>query len=305
MARVRKARRAPSLSRALLGKSGLRPRKRLGQHFLEDTHIIDKIIARAGLNENDVVVEIGSGLGALTMPILPHIRHVVAVEKDPALLAILKNRVQPEQGEKVTFIAGDVLEFDVREIHDQYGGKVKILGNLPYNISSPVLEKLIRDRDYIERAILMFQLEVAQRLTAGPRAKEYGALSVMVQYYARVSPLIRVTRDAFYPKPKVDSMVLEIDFEKSHPARAEDEDAFRRVVKAAFSCRRKTILNSLERGMAPVPKEVIAEALERCLIDPKRRAETLTIDEYVHLSSALKPDRRIDGRLTQHEVNGM
>jgi 16S rRNA (adenine1518-N6/adenine1519-N6)-dimethyltransferase len=291
MAWFRKARRSVSPSRALLAQSGLRARKRLGQHFLEDPRIIDRIMALAGLNENDVVVEIGPGLGALTLPMLPHIRHVVVVEKDPALLGILKQRVQPEQGEKISFIAGDVLRLDVRQIHDQYGGKVKIVGNLPYNISSPVLGKLIRDRDYIGRAILMFQLEVAQRLTAGPRTGEYSALSVMVQYYGRVSPLIRVSRDAFYPKPKVDSMVVEIDFERPHPVRAEDEESFQAVIRAAFSCRRKTILNSLQRGMASIPREVIAQALERCLIDPKRRAETLTVDEYVHLSACLKAGR--------------
>ncbi|NVL91878.1 MAG: ribosomal RNA small subunit methyltransferase A [Desulfobacterales bacterium] len=293
MAQVKKGRRGLSVSRALLARSGLRPRKRLGQHFLEDPGIIDKIITHAQLNREDVVVEVGSGLGALTMPILPRLSHVVAVEKDPLLVTILRERVSPEHREKITFIAGDVLKLNLKEVYDQYGQKIKVLGNLPYNISSPLLERLIANRDYIRSAILMFQFEVAQRLTAGPREKEYGALSVICQYYARVSPLIRVPRDAFYPKPKVDSMVLEIDFERPYQLKAEDEESFHRVVKAAFRCRRKTILNSLERGMVAVPKEVIARTLERCLIDPKRRAETLSIDEYIRLSSVLKPDKTV------------
>jgi 16S rRNA (adenine1518-N6/adenine1519-N6)-dimethyltransferase len=288
-------------TRALLTKSGLRPRKRLGQHFLEDPGIINKIITHARFDKKDVVVEIGSGLGALTIPILPHISHVVAVEKDPLLIAILKERVPLKDKEKITFISGDILKFDVKEIYDRYQQKIKVLGNLPYNISSPFLERLIVNRDYIKSAVLMFQYEFAQRLTAGPNRKDYGALSVISQYYAWISPLIKIKRQAFYPKPKVDSMVLEIDLERPYPFQAENEESFHRIVKAAFSCRRKIILNSLERGMVSVPREMIAKALEECLINPKRRAENLTIDEYIRLSSALTPDKT--SLLTHNKVN--
>ncbi|MFB0519883.1 MAG: 16S rRNA (adenine(1518)-N(6)/adenine(1519)-N(6))-dimethyltransferase RsmA [Desulfatiglandales bacterium] len=291
MAHIKKAQQGLNVSRTLLFKSGLRPRKRLGQHFLEDPGTVNKIIAHARFTENDVVVEIGSGLGALTIPILPHVCHVVAIEKDPLLIDLLKERMSLKDKEKITFISGDVLKLDIKDIYDKYEKKIKVLGNLPYNISSPFLEKLIVNRDYIKTAILMFQYELAQRLIAGPKQKAYGALSVISQYYARISPLIKVNRDAFYPKPKVDSMVLEIDFEKPYPLQAENEESFHRIVKAAFSCRRKTILNSLERGMVSVSREMIAHALEKCLIYPKRRAETLTIDEYLRLSSVLTPDK--------------
>jgi 16S rRNA (adenine1518-N6/adenine1519-N6)-dimethyltransferase len=291
MAHIKKAQQGLNVSRALLFKSGLRPRKRLGQHFLEDPGTVNKIIAHARFTENDVVVEIGSGLGALTIPILPHVCHVVAIEKDPLLIDLLKERMSLKDKEKITFISGDVLELDIKDIYDNYEKKIKVLGNLPYNISSPFLEKLIVNRDYIKTAILMFQYELAQRLIAGPKQKAYGALSVISQYYARISPLIKVNRDAFYPKPKVDSMVLEIDFEKPYPLQAENEEFFHRIVKAAFSCRRKIILNSLEKGMVSVSREMIAHALEKCLICPKRRAETLTIDEYLRLSSVLTPDK--------------
>lgn len=291
MAQIKKAHRGLIISKALLTKSGLRPRKRLGQHFLEDPAIIDKIIAQARFNKNDVVVEIGSGLGALTIPILPHIYHLVAIEKDPLLINILRERLSLKEKEKITFISGDVLKLNLKGIYDKFEQKLKILGNLPYNISSPFLERLIINRDYIKSAILMFQYELAQRLTAGPKKREYGALSVISQYYAQISPLIKIKRDAFYPQPKVDSMVLEIDFEKPYPSQAENEESFHRIVKEAFSCRRKTILNSLERGMVSVSREMIAKALKKCLIDPKRRAETLTIDEYIRLSSVLTPNK--------------
>ena len=292
MAHIKKAQQGLRISKGLLTKSGLRPRKRLGQHFLEDPAIIDEIIAHARLKKNDVVVEIGSGLGALTIPILPHIYHLVAIEKDPLLITILQERLSLKEKEKITFISGDVLKLDLREIYDRFEQKIKIAGNLPYNISSPFLEKLIVNRNYVKNAILMFQLEVAQRLSAVPRKKQYGALSIITQYYAHISPLIKIKRDAFYPKPKVDSMVLGIDFEKPYPFQAENEEFFCRIVKAAFSCRRKTILNSLERGMVSLSREMIAKSLKECLIDPKRRAETLSIDEYIHLSSVLKPPKQ-------------
>jgi len=293
MAQIKKVDQGLIVSKALLRKSGIRPRKRLGQNFLEDPAIIEKIITYAGFDKTDVVIEIGPGLGALTIPTLPCIYHLVAIEKDLSLITILKERLSLKEKEKITFISGDVVKLDVKEIYDTFNQKIRIIGNLPYNISSPFLEKLIINRDYIKNAILMFQYEFAQRLTAKPKNKEYGALSVISQYYAKISPLIKVKRDVFYPKPKVDSMVLEMDFRKPYPLQAENEVNFRKTIRAAFSCRRKTILNSLERGMVSASREMIAKALKKCLIDPKRRAETLTIDEYIHLSSVLMPDKTI------------
>lgn len=287
MAQIKKAHQGLNSARALLAKSGIRPRKRLGQHFLQDPSIADRIIAQARFTNTDVAIEVGAGLGALTIPILAHVSHVVAVEKDPLLIAILKERLPLKEKEKITLVTEDMLKLPVKEIYDKFNQKLKILGNLPYNISSPFLKKLMDNRNYIKTAVLMFQYEFAQRLAAGPRKKEYGALSVITQYCAHVSPLMRIKREAFYPKPKVDSMVVEIDFEKPYPSRAEDELLFQRIVKAAFSHRRKTILNSLERGLVPVSREILEQALKKCRIDPKRRAETLSIDEYIGLTSAL------------------
>ena len=293
MAQIKKGNKERLVSRALLRKSGIRPKKRLGQVFLEDPVVIEKIIAHANFDKDDVVMEIGSGLGALTIPILPTIYHFVAVEKDPVLIAIVREKVSEKEKHKITFIHENVLNVDFKEIYDTFHQKIRIIGNLPYNISSPFLEKLIINRDYIKNAILMFQYEFAQRLTGAPQKKEYGALSIISQYYATISQLLNVKRDAFYPKPKVDSMVLKMDFTKPYHLQAKNEVMFRKTVKAAFSCRRKTILNSLERGRLSLSKEMIATALDKCFIDPKRRAETLTIDEYLQLSSALMPIKTI------------
>jgi 16S rRNA (adenine1518-N6/adenine1519-N6)-dimethyltransferase len=293
MAQIKKVDQSLTASKTLLHKAGIRPRKRLGQTFLEDPVVIKKIIAYAEFDENDVVIEIGPGLGALTIHTLPYIDHLVAIEKDLLLINLLQERLPTKQQEKITFITGDVLSVDVKELYDRFCQKFRIIGNLPYNISSPFLEKLIINRKYINDAILMFQYEFAKRLTALPKNKSYGALSLISQYYAEISPFIHVKRGAFYPQPKVDSMVVKIDFTTPCPFQEANEVMFRKTVKAAFACRRKTILNSLERGMTWLSREKIEKALTKCLIDSKRRAETLTMDEYIHLSSALRPDKTI------------
>ena len=279
--------------KTMLAQSGISPRKYLGQHFLQDRGITSEIIAQARLDQDDVVLEVGSGLGALTIPALSLISHLIAVEKDPDLVEILKERVPAKEAHKITTVLGDILKVSFEEVSNRFQRKIKVLGNLPYNISSPFLEKLVINRKYVRTAILMFQHEFAQRLTARPCTRQYGALSVIMQYHARLSPLIKVSRDAFYPKPRVDSMVVEIDFEEPNPSQAEDERLFQQIVKAAFSHRRKTILNSLDRGMVSLPRETLDEALRKCSIDPKRRAETLTVDDYIRLNSALRAKETI------------
>ena len=293
MALFTKAGQGMNNAKTMLARSGISPRKYLGQHFLQDRGITSKIIAQARLDQDDVVLEVGSGLGALTIPALSLISHLVAVEKDPGLAEILKERVPAEEAHKITTVVGDILKVSFAEVSKRFHRKIKVLGNLPYNISSPFLEKLVINREYVKTAILMFQYEFAQRLTARPSTKHYGALTVIMQYHARVSPLIKVSRDAFYPKPKVDSMVVEIDFEKPHPSQAEDELLLQKITKAAFSHRRKTILNSLDRGMVPIPRETLDEVLRKCSINPKRRAETLTVDDYLRLTSAVRAKETI------------
>jgi 16S rRNA (adenine1518-N6/adenine1519-N6)-dimethyltransferase len=166
---------------------------------------------------------------------------------------------------------------------------MKIIGNLPYNISSPLMEKLVMNRGLVSRAVLMFQAELARRLTASPGSKAYGALTVFTRYYAKVTTLLQVPRSAFYPMPKVDSTVLNIDFTRPHPRRAQDEQGFQKVVKGAFAQRRKTLLNALSGAYHSSRKADIQGALEECGIDGKIRAERLSIDDFLRLGAAMTP----------------
>ncbi len=268
-------------------RPGFNPKKRLGQHFIKNKEIIHQIVEKAGFKKTDLILEIGSGLGALTIPLAGCVDHIIAVEKDAHLADILNEKLISESINNVTIINGDILSLNLEKVSRPSGQRICAIGNLPYNISSPFLEWLIDFRGLISKAVLMFQSEFAKRLIASPGGKEIGAITVFIQYYAAITPLLPVSKEAFYPKPKVDSLVLAFDLRKPHPRRAQDETHFRRVVKGAFAQRRKTIQNSL-RGAFPhyTPNE-ISTALKQCHIDIRRRAETLTIDEFLCLSSAL------------------
>lgn len=267
---------------------GFRPKKSLGQHFLKDKGIVQEIIALARFDKSDQILEIGAGLGALTLPLAKSVRQVIAIEKDTRLKEMLEKRLSHEGINNVNLINSDILRLDLRKIPGLSSKKIKIIGNLPYNISSPFLEQFIENRNFVSRAILMFQFELARRLIASPGNKEYGAMSVLIQYHAHIAPLLEVPKEAFYPRPKVDSMVLEFDLDRPHPRRAEDEKQFKMVVKGAFSHRRKTILNSLKGTLSSHSSDDILAALEKCAIDSTSRAETIDVDGFLCLTSALK-----------------
>ena len=268
----------------------LRPKKRLGQNFLVDPTISEKIISLSGFTNEDTVLEIGSGKGALTLPLAGRVKHVVAVEKDAALVDWLKDRLLGTGVENVTLMHQDILKVDWRALRSHFPGKIQVIGNLPYNISSPVLERLCWNPQWMGRAILMFQLEVAERLTAFPGTKAYGALTLLVQYHARVARLLKVLKGSFFPVPKVDSMVVLLDFEKPYPQRAVHEAFFKKVVKGSFAHRRKTILNSLKGSMPDQTRESLFQAMAACGIDPGKRAEVLEMSDFLSLSSKLSID---------------
>jgi 16S rRNA (adenine1518-N6/adenine1519-N6)-dimethyltransferase len=274
-------------TRSIAKASLFRPTKRLGQHFLKDPLLIHEIIRRAGFKRPDQVLEIGPGLGALTLPLAGSVQRIWAVEKDTRLIPMLEKRLSREGVHNVTLINADVLKWDFNVFSPLWEEKIQVIGNLPFNISSPFLEKLIKNRNRVNRAILMFQLDLARRLTASPGNKDYGAMTILVQYHARIFPLLEVPREAFYPRPKVGSMGLEFDCENPYPKRIQDEENFKRVVRGAFAHRRKTLLNSLKRTETSMSSEDILKALEKCAIDPKRRAETLNMDEFLCLGAAL------------------
>ena len=269
-------------------RTGLRPKKRLGQHFLVDHGIIEQIISRAGFQPSDMVLEIGPGQGALTFPLARSVGHVVAVEKDAKLAGLLEERLSRAGIANVTLVNQDILKWEFNELSNLSSEKIQVIGNLPYNISSPFLEKLIDNRNLVSRAVLMFQLEVARRLTASPGSKAYGAMTLMVRYHARPTAFFEVSAEAFFPRPKVNSMVLELDLERPYPRRAVHDADLKRVVKGAFAHRRKTLLNSL-KGVYPfMDREQLLGGIRKCGIDPGTRAETLGIDEFICLASALE-----------------
>lgn len=265
----------------------MRAKKRLGQHFLRDPAIIGQIIRQARFNPDVTVVEIGPGLGALTLPLAESVSRVIGIEKDPRLVEILEGRLLRRGIRNVTLIREDVLKADFGEIARSLGENLQVIGNLPFNISSPFLGKLIRSKDILTRAVLTFQAEVGRRLIAIPGNKQYGAMTVLAQYHARILPLLEIPREAFHPPPKVGSMVVELDFTRPHPTRAWDEETFRKTVKGAFAHRRKTLINSLKGAFPEWSQEKILRAMEKSGVEPKKRAEVLGIDDFIRLSESL------------------
>jgi 16S rRNA (adenine1518-N6/adenine1519-N6)-dimethyltransferase len=275
-------------TKSIESRYGFRPNKSLGQHFLRDPGIIQKIINRAGFLHSDYILEIGPGLGALTIPLSGNVKKIIAIEKDSKLTDILGEKLAGSGITNVTLINEDILKTDLVKIIEVTEKKFKVIGNLPYNISSPFLDKIIIHRDLISMAVLMFQDEFARRLLAVPGGKEYGAITVITRYNATITPLIEVSREAFYPRPKVGSKVVVIDMEKPYLRRAEDELNFKRIVKGAFAHRRKTVLNSLKGAFQRCGGDEISAALQKCDINPKRRAETIDIEEFLRLASELE-----------------
>jgi 16S rRNA (adenine1518-N6/adenine1519-N6)-dimethyltransferase len=234
-----------------------------------------------------VVLEIGSGLGALTIPIAKVAHKVYAVEKDIDLIALLKTELLVAGLTNVVIFEQDILKIDWTGLVAAAGQPLTVMGNLPYNISSQVLVQLIRNRRQIGRAMLMFQKELAQRICAPPGIKAYGRLSVMLAYCAEITPLVTIPARLFYPRPKVDSTFLEIRFNQEPTNPALDEALLFRVIKKAFGKRRKTLKNALPGNELQLDASSAHYFLEQAGIDPVRRAETLSVKEFVCLSNAL------------------
>lgn len=268
-------------------KIRFRPKKRLGQHFLINPKIISQIIDLARFQSSDRVLEIGSGKGALTLPLAPLVTHVVAVEKDEYLAQGLEEKLSRAGIANVTVVNEDILSFDFHRIISASTKKVQLIGNLPYNITSPLLEKLMGHTDIIKRAVLMLQEEVARRIIASPGTKTYGALTLMVQYYARPRLLMGVSKEHFRPRPKVDSAIVEFDFGQPYHRRACNDEAFKGVVRGAFSHRRKKLINSLGHSFHQWNRDMLLEAMNRCAIEPGIRAENLSMDDFLCLTEAL------------------
>jgi len=275
-------------SKRLLHSQGLSPKRWFSQNFLDDPRIAEKIVSRAGLSPQDTVLEIGSGLGALTVALARTAGTVYAVEKDRDMLPLLETALARSSG--VTILAEDILSVDLAQIAAREGTELIVFGNLPYQLSTPILFYLIRYRKNIRRAVLMLQKELAQRMCAPPGGKDYGRITVMLGYFAAIRPLLLVGASCFYPRPKVDSQVVEVEFKPVISSPALDEAFFSKIVKAAFSKRRKTLKNALAAsGLMPGRRDWPA-VLKTAGIDPVRRAETVSVEEFVRLSNAASAD---------------
>ncbi|MBA4396409.1 MAG: ribosomal RNA small subunit methyltransferase A [Syntrophus sp. (in: bacteria)] len=269
----------------ILRTRGIRPRKRLGQSFLQDLNIANKIIDFADIQPGETVVEIGAGLGVMTGLIAAKARRVIAVEIDPFMIDILHERLQCF--DNVDVVAMDVLKFDFFSVcSPDPSEKLKIVGNVPYHISSPILFRLLDFRKRISSMILMLQKEVADRIRALPGGKEYGIPSVMTAMFCTTQRLMDVPAGCFYPEPKVVSSILKIGVREKPVVDLQNEELFRKIVRLSFAKRRKTLLNNLRHASLPgYPAESMLSALQDSGMDGMRRAETLSAMEFGLLSN--------------------
>jgi len=271
---------SPGATAEVLRRFGIRPRKRFGQHFLISQRALDRIVEAADLSSGDSVLEIGAGLGTLTTALADRAGHVIAVEVDDGLIPAL--RVAVSHHPNVRIIVADILQMDVNALFADVSGPRKVVANLPYNVASLLIVKLLETPLGLSRMALTVQREVADRLAASPGTKDYGALSVAVQYRATVEVVDRVPATAFYPPPEVESAIVRIEVRAQPAVVVSDEPRFFAVVRAAFGQRRKTLRNALT-GVGIQPAEA-AEACATAGIDPRRRGETLSLHEFAALS---------------------
>ncbi len=269
----------------LLKRKKLFAKKELGQNFLADPKTAEMIVRRSEISKDDSILEIGAGLGALTIHAAKRAKKIFAVEKDTRLIESLKEELEIARVYNVELINEDIFKVDIKKLG--LDDKLLVIGNLPYNISSQVLLKLVRERDSIKKAVLMFQKELAERIQAPCGGRDYGRLSVIMQYCCEIKTIADIEGKLFFPKPEIESRVIALSFFKKTRFSGEKEVFFFKVIKAAFSKRRKTLKNSLSGAELGITPKIAAHALEKSGIDPVRRAETLNINEFISLSETL------------------
>ena len=285
---------SPTRTRAIMESYGLTFKKSLGQNFLTDINILNKIVAAADVTEADDVIEIGPGIGALTEQLAKRAHQVMALEIDDRLIPVLKDTLAPY--DNVTIVHQDVLKADLKALIAQnFDGKhnLKIVANLPYYITTPIILHLLDTKIDFEKIVVMMQKEVADRLAATPGNKDYGSLTVAVQYEMDADIAFIVPKTVFIPQPKIDSAIIVLEKKDSQPYQPADEEFFKKMVKGIFLHRRKSLWNNLQGlyGKDPGTKEKMQVALQKVGIEPGIRAEKLSISQMVDLADALSAQK--------------
>ena len=280
----------PARTRAILDKYGFSFKKSLGQNFLIDTNILRNIVDHAQLTEDSGAIEVGPGIGALTEQLAKRSKKVVAYEIDQRLLPILKETLEPYPHAKI--IHQDILKANVKEMLDTEFKDIKdimLVANLPYYVTTPIIMKILEEKLPLRGIVVMLQKEVAERISAKPGTKEYGSLSIAIQYYTKPEVVMIVPKTVFVPQPNVDSAVIRLTSRETPSVVVKNEAFFFQITRASFAQRRKTILNNLSSQLegGKEKKAEIIEALEQAEIEPSRRGESLSIEEFAKLSDIL------------------
>ncbi len=279
----------PANTIEILQKYKFNFQKKFGQNFLIDTHVLDKIIASAGVGKEDCVLEIGPGIGTMTQYLAENAREVFAVEIDKTLIPILEDTLS--EYENVTIINQDILKVDINRIAEEknHGQPIKVVANLPYYITTPIIMNLFENQVPLESITVMVQKEVADRMQVGPGTKDYGALSLAVQYYAKPEIVANVPPNCFMPRPNVGSAVIRLTKYEIPPVKVIDEKFMFALIRASFNQRRKTLVNGLvNAGNLGIEKEDIISALEKMELPATVRGEALTLEQFAGLSNLLR-----------------
>lgn len=276
----------PTNTREIIDKYGFMFQKRFGQNFLIDGNVVEKIVREAGVTKDDFVLEIGPGIGTMTQLLCENASEVAAVEIDTNLIPILKETLAPY--DNVTVINEDILKVDIPALaQEKNGGRpIKVVANLPYYITTPIIMGLFESHVPIDSITIMVQREVADRMQVGPGTKDYGALSLAVQYYAKPEIVLNVPPTCFMPRPNVGSAVIRLKKHETCPVQVDDAEFMFRLIRASFNQRRKTLANGLSNSSElTLSKEKIAEAIESLGVSPSIRGEALTLEQFAQLAN--------------------
>lgn len=283
----------PTNTLAVINKYGFAFQKKYGQNFLIDSNVVEKIVREAGVTKDDFVLEIGPGIGTMTQILCENAREVAAVEIDRNLIPILNDTLS--EYNNITIINEDILKVDINSLANEKnnGRPIKVVANLPYYITTPIIMGLFESHVPIDSITIMVQKEVADRMQVGPGTKDYGALSLAVQYYAHPEIVLNVPASCFMPRPNVDSAVIKLTRHEQNPVAVQDEKLMFKIIRASFNQRRKTLVNGLNNSSEiNLPKEMILEAVTELCGNPSVRGEALTLQEFADLSNIISDKRK-------------